>query len=323
MTSKYFKFNKRYISITTWLPNYQKSFLKDDIIAGLTVGIMLIPQGMAYAIIAGLPAIYGLYAAIIPSFIYAILGSSRQLSVGPTAMISLLTGSGIIALAGDNLELAIQLAVTLAFMVGLIQLFFGLFRMGFLVNYLSHPVISGFTSAAAIIIIFSQLKHLLSIDLENSKHIHELLINLFTELPNTNFVALSVGLAGIVLILLVKKIIPIIPGALMAVIVGILISWGLGLENYGVKIVGEVPEGLPMFAVPRLDLQTMKSLFPAAATIAIIGFIESFAIAKAIQAKHKNYVLFANQEFGAVGLMNFLFHFLKVIPPRGAFPERQ
>lgn len=319
MTSKYLRFKKRYITITTWLPNYQKSFLKDDITAGLTVGIMLIPQGMAYAIIVGLPAIYGLYAGIIPSFIYAIFGSSRQLSVGPTAMISLLTGSGIIALAGDNVELAIQLAVTLALMVGIIQLLFAFFRMGFLVNYLSHPVISGFTSAAAIIIVFSQLKHLLSIDLKNSKHIHELIMNLFAQLPNTNFIALAVGLGGIVLILLVKKIIPIIPGALMAVIVGILISWGLGLESYGVKIVGEVPKGLPIFAIPKLDWHTFKTLLPTAVTIAIIGFIESIAIAKAIQLKHKNYTLFSSQEFGALGLMNIFGSFFQNYPTAGSF----
>ena len=134
------------------------------------------------------------------------------------------------------------------------------------------------------------LKKLLSIDLKNSKHIHELIINLVEQLPNTNFVALAVGLGGIVLILLVKKIIPIIPGALMAVIVGILISWGFGLENYGVKIVGNVPEGLPMFAIPKLDWHTFKTMLPAAATIGIIGFIESIAIAKAIQLKHKNYL---------------------------------
>jgi SulP family sulfate permease len=319
MTSKYLKFKKRYISITTWLPNYSKSYLKDDIIAGLTVGIMLIPQGMAYAMIAGLPAIYGLYAGIVPSFIYAIFGSSRQLAVGPTAMISLLTGAGIIGLAGENVELAIQLAITLALMVGVIQLLFGFFRMGFLVNYLSHPVISGFTSAAAIIIVFSQLKHLLNINLESSKHIHQLIINLFEQLPNTNFVALAIGLGGILLILVFKKFIPIIPGALMAVIVGILISWNFGLENYGVKIVGDVPKGLPIFSVPKLDWQTIQTLLPAAATIAIIGFIESIAIAKAIQSKHKNYTLFPSQEFGALGLMNILGSFFQSYPTAGSF----
>lgn len=319
MSSKYLEFKKRYIAITTWLPTYPKKFLKDDITAGLTVGVMLIPQGMAYAMIAGLPAIYGLYAAIIPCFVYAFFGSSRQLAVGPTAMISLLTGSGIVALAGADVALAIQLAVTLAFMVGVIQLLLGFFRMGFLVNYLSHPVISGFTSAAAVIILFSQLKHLLGVDLDSSKHIHELIINVITQLPNVNLFALAIGLGGILLILTFKKFAPIIPGALMAVIVGILVAWLFNIETYNVKIVGFVEEGLPIFSMPIFDWQTIKTLLPAAATIAIIGFIESIAIAKAIQAKHKNYHLYPSQELGALGLMNIFGAFFQSYPTAGSF----
>ena len=144
MTSKYFKVKKRHIAITTWLPNYPKVFLKDDITAGLTVGIMLIPQGMAYAMIAGLPAIYGLYAAIIPCFIYAIFGSSRQLAVGPTAMISLLVATGIGGLAEVNTTEYLQLAITLALMVGFVQVSLGFFRLGFLVNYGGKICVRGF-----------------------------------------------------------------------------------------------------------------------------------------------------------------------------------
>ncbi|MFT5833195.1 MAG: SulP family sulfate permease [Cognaticolwellia sp.] len=319
MTSKYFKVKKRHIAITTWLPNYPKVFLKDDITAGLTVGIMLIPQGMAYAMIAGLPAIYGLYAAIIPCFIYAIFGSSRQLAVGPTAMISLLVATGIGGLAEVNTTEYLQLAITLALMVGFVQVSLGFFRLGFLVNYLSHPVISGFTSAAAVIIAFSQFKHLLGVDIENNKHIHYLIMNVFEQLPNTNFFALAIGISGIVLILLVKRIIPIIPGALMAVSVGILVTWGLGLDEYGVKIVGEVPSGLPSFILPNFDFNNIQSLIPTAITIGLLGFIESIAIAKAMESKHKDYILFPNQELAALGLMNIFGSFFQSYTTAGSF----
>lgn len=319
MTSKYLKFKKRYIVITTWLPNYPKSFLKGDITAGLTVGIMLIPQGMAYAIIAGLEPIYGLYAAIVPCLVYAILGSSRQLAVGPVAMVSLLVASGVGTLAEANTEVYVSLAITLALLVGVIQLFLGLFRLGFLVNYLSHPVISGFTSAAALVIAFSQLKHLLGIDLGKSEHIHELIFKVFENFTDINIITFAIGIGGILVIILFKKYLPIIPGALAAVILGILVTWLLGLHSFDVKIVGEVPRGLPHLTVPTLDFTQIKSLLPIALTIALIGFMESIAIAKAMQIKHKDYILFPNQELAALGIMNVLGSFSQSYPTTGSF----
>ncbi|MBT8273263.1 MAG: sodium-independent anion transporter, partial [Bacteroidia bacterium] len=152
---------KTAIPILEWLPKYNKSWLRGDMNAGLTVGVMLIPQGMAYASIAGLPAVYGLYASIVPLLIYALFGTSRQLAIGPVAMVSLLTATALAAFDGLTTEQYISYAILLALLVGGIQFLLGLFRLGFLVNFLSHPVISGFTSAAAIIIGFSQLKHLL------------------------------------------------------------------------------------------------------------------------------------------------------------------
>ena len=148
---------KSFVPILDWLPNYRRSYLKGDITAGITVGIMLVPQGMAYAMIAGLPPVYGLYAAIFPQVIYAIFGTSRQLAVGPVAMDSLLVAAGVSTLAEVGSENYIAIALLLALMMGFIQLLFGLFKLGFLVNFLSKPVISGFTSAAAIIIGLNQL----------------------------------------------------------------------------------------------------------------------------------------------------------------------
>ena len=177
---------KKFIPILDWLPSYQSQYLKGDLSAGLTVGVMLIPQGMAYAMIAGLPPIYGLYASTIPLLIYAIFGTSRQLAVGPVAMVSLLTAAGIGALAEGGTDTYISLAITLALFVGLIQFLLGFFRLGFLVNFLSHPVISGFTSAAALIIGLSQLKHLLGVDIERSHHVHEILISAVEKFSDTS-----------------------------------------------------------------------------------------------------------------------------------------
>lgn len=137
---------KKFLPILEWLPRYKKEYISGDLVAGLTVGIMLIPQGMAYAMIAGLPAVYGLYASLIPQVIYTIFGTSRQLAVGPVAMDSLLVGAGLISFAATGSDSYILLAITVAFIMGLFQLLFGLFKMGFLVNFLSKPVISGFTS---------------------------------------------------------------------------------------------------------------------------------------------------------------------------------
>jgi SulP family sulfate permease len=164
---------KKAFPIASWLPGYKKELLKGDLSAGLTVGIMLIPQGMAYALIAGMPPVYGLYASIIPQLIYAILGTSRQLSVAPVAMDSLLVATGVSVLATEGTYAYIGFAILLAFFMGIFQFGLGLLRLGFITNLLSKPVISGFTSAAALIIGLNQLKYLLGFDLARSNQVHE------------------------------------------------------------------------------------------------------------------------------------------------------
>ena len=309
---------KQYFPILEWLPNYNSDFFKGDLIAGLTVGVMLIPQGMAYAMLAGMPPIYGLYASIIPLILYAIFGTSRQLAVGPVAMVALLIAAGVGELTTDTNEF-ISLAILLALMVGVIQLLMGVFRLGFLVNFLSHPVIAGFTSAAALIIGFSQLKHLLGIQIPRSNHIHEIIGNAFSNVDAINYQTLTIGLVAIGLILLVKKIKLPIPGPLLAVVFGILAVWGLGWYDEGVKIVGEVPKGLPAFGAPSLNLENVKALLPIALTISFIGFMESIAVAKAIQAKHKNYQIIPNQELIALGMANIGGSLFQAFPTTGGF----
>ncbi|MCC5921988.1 MAG: solute carrier family 26 protein [Cyclobacteriaceae bacterium] len=296
---------KKFIPILEWLPNYKKAFLSGDLSAGLTVGIMLIPQGMAYAMLAGLEPIHGLYAVTVPLLLYAIFGTSRQLAVGPVAMVSLLTAAGIGALNPENGAEYLMYALTIAFLVGLVQFSMGLLRLGFVVNFLSHPVINGFTSAAAIIIGFSQLKHLLGIDLPRSEHVQEIIVALFHNVGDIHWLTFGIGLVGIIIIKYGKKIHKQFPAPLAAVIVGILLVWGFDLTNEGVAILGEVPSGLPSLSSPSFDLETWSTLMPIVLTISLVGFAESFAVAKTIHNKHKNYRLDANQELMGLGIANF------------------
>jgi SulP family sulfate permease len=310
---------KQYIPILEWLPKYGQKALKGDLAAGLTVGVMLIPQGMAYSMLAGLPPIYGLYASIIPLILYAIFGTSRQLAVGPVAMVALLIAAGVSTLAETGTESYVHLAIVLALLVGLIQLLMGIFRLGFLVNFLSHPVVSGFTSAAALIIGFSQLKHLLGIDIARSNYVHEILQTAFQNAAEVNVYTLGIGLTAIAIILLIKKVKFKIPGPLVAVVFGVLVVYLLGLQTEGVKIVGDVPKGLPSFSLPSFSWEQLSRLFPIALTISFISFMESIAVAKAIQSKHKNYEVIPNQELIALGVANIGGSFFQAFPTTGGF----
>ncbi len=280
---------------------------------------MLIPQGMAYAMIAGLPPIYGLYASTIPLIIYGLMGTSRQLAVGPVAMVSLLTAAGIGVLAEAGTQSYISLTITLALLVGIIQFTLGVFKLGFLVNFLSHPVISGFTSAAALIIGFSQLKHLLGIEIARSHHVHEILIDAFMHFGEIHWLTFTIGILGIVLIIILKKINPKIPGLLIAVVLGILAVRVFGLEAAGAKIVGEVPKGLPFISTPVLNVETITMLLPTALAISLVSFMESIAVAKAVQVRHRDYKVEANQELIALGLANIGGSFFQSYPVTGGF----
>ena len=191
--------------ILDWLPNYKKEWLRGDLVAGTTVGIMLIPQGIAYALIAGLPPIYGLYTALIPQVIYAFLGTSRQLAVGPVAMDSLIVAAGVATLAEVGSDQFIEFAILLALIMGLLQVMFGLFRLGFIVNFLSKPVISGFTSAAAIIIGLSQLNNFLGINVGRNNKLQYLLYDAFQHIAETHWLTFTIGITSILGMILIKK----------------------------------------------------------------------------------------------------------------------
>ena len=310
---------KSFIPLLEWLPKYKKEYLSGDLSAGLTVGIMLIPQGMAYAMIAGLPPVFGLYAALIPQIIYGILGTSRQLSVGPVAMDSLLVASGLGALSLSGIDEYISMAIFLALFMGAIQFILGVVRMGFLVNFLSKPVISGFTSAAALIIGLSQLKHLLGTQIERSNQIHILLLNALKTIDQTNLVALGLGIAAIVVIKALKRVHNRIPGALIVTVLGIVITYVFRLDQLGLSIVQEVPSGLPSFGVPTVAQDRIGELFPIAMTLALIAFMEAISVAKAIEEKHKLNEVKPNQELIALGLSNVVGALFQSYPTTGGF----
>jgi len=309
----------QYIPSIAWLKGYDfRKDLSGDLSAGLTVAVMLIPQGMAYAMLAGLPPIVGLYASVFPLLAYAFLGTSRQLAVGPVAMVSLLVATGVGAIAEPGSAEFIVLAVVLAGMVGVMQLSMGLARLGSLVSFLGHPVVSGFTSAAAIIIGLSQLKHLLGADIPRSAHLHELAMNAWAHLGETQPITLGIGLAAIVALLALKKWNRRFPGALVVVAAGTLATWALRLDQRGVGIVGEVPAGLPGASVPSFSLADLGALLPTALAISLVGFMESISVAKAFARKHR-YEVDANQELVGLGVSNLVGFFFGGYPVTGGF----
>ncbi len=310
---------KRFFPILEWLPKYNITQFKGDLSAGLTVGVMLIPQGMAYAMLAGLPPIYGLYASIFPLIIYPFFGTTRQLGIGPVALDSLLVAAGIGAIAAVGSSEYIIFAILLAFITGVLLLLMGIFRLGFLVNFLSRPVISGFTSAAAFIIAISQLKHLLGIDIDRSKFAHQTLWNVLKNIGDTNLFTLLIGSISIVILYLFKKYKKAFPSQLVVVILGILTVWGFNLDSKAVKIIGKIPEGLPSFQVPNISIENIQTLLPIAITIALIAFMETIAVGKALQAKEKTYEIRPNQELIALGFMNIISSFFQSFNVTGGF----
>ncbi len=310
---------KRYLPFLSWMATYNRSMLRGDLIAGLTVGIMLVPQGMAYAMIVGMPPIYGLYAALVPPLVYALMGTSRQLGVGPVAMDSLLVAAGVGALQLVNTEEYISTVLFLTLLIGGIQLLLGILRMGFFVNFLSKPVISGFTSAAAILIGLGQLKHILGTNFAQSSKIHELVGNIIGSLGNVDLLTLGLGAVSIFLMFLLKSINKKLPTPLLIVVLGILAVVIFNLETKGIYIVGDIPKGLPDFQPPQFQWDKLGQLMPIAITVALFGFMESVSIAKTVEEKHPEYELDADQELRALGLSNILGSFFQSFSVSGSF----
>ncbi len=310
---------KRIFPFLSWISNYDRSKFNSDLVAGLTVGIMLIPQGMAYAMIAGMPPIYGLYAALVPQLVYALMGTSRQLAVGPVAMDSLLVAAGVGALQLINEAAYVSTVLFLTLLIGTIQFLMGVLKMGFFVNFLSKPVISGFTSAAAILIGFGQLNHIMGTNFGQSSRIHELIANIFSSVPYIHWLTFGIGVVSILLIFLLGKLNKKLPAPLFLVVIGILAVVIFGLENKGIHVVGAIPKGLPDFQPPEFKWDKIGQLMPIAITVALFGFMESVSIAKTVEEKHPENELDADQELRALGLANILGSFFQSFSVSGSF----
>ncbi|WP_339659462.1 solute carrier family 26 protein [uncultured Polaribacter sp.] len=310
---------KKIIPILEWLPNYNTALFKGDLVAGLTVGIILIPQGIAYALIAGLPPIYGLYCALVPQVIYAIFGSSRQVAIGPVAMDSLIVATGVstVALAGS--ESYISIAILLALMVGAIQFLLGVFSLGFIVNFLSKPVITGFTSAVALIIGFNQFRNLFGADFIQSDQIQYILEDVWLKINTFNTHTTLIGLVSVVIIIIFRRINKKLPNALFVVVLGIFIMKYFGDNFNDVSIVKDIPSGLPGFGIPEFNLVQIRELLPIAFTLVMVGYLETISIGKSLEAKQDVYRIRANQELIALGLSNMVGSFFKAYPTASSF----
>ncbi len=309
---------RRYLPVLDWGARYDRATLEADALAAVIVTIMLIPQSLAYALLAGLPAEMGLYASILPLVGYAIFGTSRALAVGPVAVVSLMTAAAIGNLGLTDPRAVALAAITLAFLSGVFLMALGFLRLGFIANFLSHPVIAGFITASGILIATSQLKHILGI----AAHGHTLpvlLSSLWQNLPDTNFWTLGIGVAATAFLFWVRKgLKPLLlgwglpprladiltkAGPVAAVVVTTLLAWGLGLAERGLSIVGDVPRGLPPATLPSFDLDLWGALIGSAVLISIIGFVESVSVAQTLAAKKRQRIV-PDQELIGLGAAN-------------------
>lgn len=292
--------------------------IKQDLLAGITVSLVAIPQSLAYAQLAGVPAYYGLYAALIPTIIGALFGSSRQLSTGPVAMTSLLTAASVAPFAAHGSEMFYSYVILLALLSGLFQVLFGTLRMGVLLNFLSHPVLMGFINAAAIIIGLSQLPTLLGIPATQSDHFLIDIWQVFTHLNAMHGISVAFGLSAIILLLALKKIAPKLPGVLITVVLLTFISYLIGYADMDGKVVGIVPQGMPGFSVPLLDWHATVMLLPAAFVISLISFMEAMSSAKVIAIKTRQ-PWDENKELIGQGLAKIAAAFSHSMPVSGSF----
>jgi sulfate permease, SulP family len=270
-----------------WARRYQRPWLRDDLTAGLTLAVMLVPQAMAYASLAGMPPITGLYASIVALLVYAWLGTSSHLSFGPVALVSLLTASALDPLARGETPRYLALAGTLALLVGAMHLLLAAVRAGTIVELISHPVIVGFTAAAGLIIGLSQMRDLTGVDAHRSERFAEGVAVAISSLQQAHPATLAIGVTGIVLLLVGRRVAPRIPMALVVSAVAVLLAVALDLPSRGVAVVGDIPAGLPRPHLPVVGWEDVRALLPAAGIIAAISYAESVSIAKAIAARSR------------------------------------
>ena len=322
---------RSWLPISSWLQDYNRQSLKGDLVAGAVVAMMLIPQSLAYALLAGLPAETGLYASIFPLIAYALFGSSRTLSVGPVALVSLMTMVALSRVVEPGSADYLSAAIALAMLTGGILLLMGLFRLGFIANFLSHTVVSGFITASGILIALSQLRHIVGVSAHGDT-VPQILSSLVANLDGFNPVTAAIGLLALVFLFwarsgaepLLKKVgfsgdnASLISKAapVMAVITTILCAWLWHLDDQGLAIVGTIPQGLPTLAWPNISLELLQQLWLPALSIALIGYIESISVGKSLAAK-KRASINPNNELIGLGAANLASAFSGAFPVTG------
>ena len=323
----------RYLPVLDWGRRYDRAAFSNDIIAAVIVTIMLIPQSLAYALLAGLPPEAGIYASIAPIVLYAIFGTSNALAVGPVAVVSLLTATAIGQVAEQGTAGYAAAALTLALMSGVFLFLLGILRLGILANFLSHPVIAGFISASGLLIATSQLKHLLGVDAQGHT-LPEMLVSLSSHLGQLNWLTASIGIAATAFLFWVRKgLKPLLKqmglgpriadivtkaGPILAVVTTTLVVWAFGFAELGVSVVGDVPQGLPPLTMPDLSGNLLRDLAVPAILISIIGFVESVSVGQTLAAKKRQRIS-PDQELIGLGAANIGAAFTGGYPVTGGF----
>ena len=300
----------------TMKTNYQ--ILLRNFQAGTTTAILLIPQSMAYALVAGVPPVYGLYASLLPLVVYALLGRSREMALGPGALDTLLIGVTIGSLSMASNPNAATVAAIIAFQVAIIQIVLGLLRGGFLINFLSKPVISGFTSAAALTIAISQVKHLLGMDIDRSSRFYEEFWQLVTHVEEIHLMTAMIGIGSLCFIAMAKRIKKSFPNALAVVILAAIVGAILKVDQNQVSVLGAIPQGLPQFGFVWVTQELFVTLLPSSVAIAAVGYLTTISIARTF-ADRNRYDIAPNRELIALGASNFVASFSQGFPVSASF----
>lgn len=301
-----------------WIRLVNRQTLLADLLAALTGAVVVLPQGVAFAMIAGLPPQYGLYTAIIVPIIAALFGSSLHLVSGPTTAISIVVFGVISTYAQPGSAEFISLAFALTLMAGVFQLIFGIVKLGQLANFVSHAVVIGFTAGAAILIAASQLKNVMGVDIPQTASFISGLLSLFNYALSSNLYALAIAVPTLLTAIIVHKFYPCLPHLLIAIVTGSLLGILLDAPHHGVAMVGELPDNLPPFIVPNISLDTIRDLAPGALAVAVLGLIEAVSIARSI-ASQSHQRIDANQEFVGQGLSNIVGSFFSCYAGSGSF----
>jgi high affinity sulphate transporter 1 len=312
----------RLLPFTRWWPMVNRGTLRADFMAGLTGAVVVLPQGVAFATIAGMPPEYGLYAGIVPAIIAALWGSSWHLVSGPTTAASIVVFSSLSAFAEPGSIDYVRLALTLTFMVGVLELVMGLARLGTLVNFISHSVVIGFTAGAALLIAGNQIKHFFGLEMPRGLHFHETLLQLFRQLDEINLYVTGVAVLTLLSGLACKRWFPRIPYMITAMVTGsvaaVVLNQWLGQETTGILTVGALPAGLPPLSAPDFSLDTIKQLAPAALATTLFALTEAVSIARSLGTRANQHID-GNQEFIGQGLSNMAGSFFSGYVATGSF----